>query len=95
MKIVWQVEKIADLREVTTFQIYHALRKTCDPEVAALASWYVLHNKPLKNLSKFYNSNNKNKILIDKKIIDFILDNYKQNKLTGKTYSLLPCSSKK
>ena len=81
--------ELGDLRLLTTKQIFKALQDFADPEVAALAAWYVLHNRsPKKNISFLYNNAQKPKI--SKRIINLILENYQRNKITGQTNSLLP-----
>lgn len=80
--------ELKDLRKLTTKQIYSAIKEYADPEFAALAAWYVFHKKPpKKHISFIYNTNKD--VKIEKRIIDIILNNYQQNRLTGQNNSLL------
>jgi hypothetical protein len=82
--------ELGDLRKFSTKQIYSACSKYADPEFAALAAWYVFHNKlPNRNLSYLYGPCKK-EMFIEKRIIDLILKHYQNNRLTGQTTSLLP-----
>ena len=94
------IEKIYQLKKLNVYKVAAALRNKCDPDVAAIAAWWVFHNKKPKKWSLQMETTN-SKILnmkihkeeipqLSEHIFNLIMKNYKINKTTGTTNSLFP-----
>ncbi len=95
------IDELGELRRFNSYVTTMILRnRGCDPDVAVIAAWWVLHNKPPKKWSKHMQTSlhkivelktKQNEIPeISDRIFKIIMDHYRQNKLHGLSYSLLP-----
>lgn len=100
MKIKMEVKEFYHLRELNSFQIALGLReKGCDPDVAVIAAWWVMHNENPKNWAQYMSlaQTKMCNMRISKKpipkisdhLFKIIMKNYKANKISVHQ-SLLP-----
>lgn len=92
------IKKLTDLRKINMYQLANALREhNCDPDVAALAAWYVYHgDRQAKNWGKHLNlcyhymQSQYKRHILSKKVADIVMEHYKETKINNRNCKLLP-----
>ena len=95
------IDEFYQLRELNSYQIAAGLREHgCDPDVAVIAAWWVMHNKNPKNWAQYMSLAQTNLLKmrlqkqsapkLSERIFKLIMKNYEQNKVGSHNHSLLP-----
>jgi len=94
------IRSVSELRKFNSYQLALMLREYgCDPDVAAIAAWWVTHNKPPRNWSKHIQTTLEKMIKFriakkrfpkfDDDVFKWIMKTYELNKINSKKISLI------
>jgi len=97
------IRQIGQLRYFNSYELAAIIRNhNCDADVAIIAAWWILHNKPPKNWAKHMQTAlgkivkykvEKSKVsnrMFSDEIFKMIMKNYEDNKIRGANQALLP-----